>query len=312
MLATKLYYTAKPLIPRWMQMVLRRNMSSRKRRLYNHIWPIDHAASMYEKGWSGWPDAKQFALVLTHDVETAIGHERCYDLMRLEQDMGFRSSFYFVPERYAVSPDLRHHMASSGFEVGLHGLYHDGKLFQSKATFLRRAQRINYYLENWKGVGFRAPAMHHNLDWIHELNIHYDASTFDTDPFQPYPNGTRTIFPFKVMGNSASKGYVELPYTLPQDFVLFSLLQETDIGIWQLKLDWIVKKGGMALVITHPDYMNFGNSKRRIDEYPVEYYIEFLNYIKLKYDGMYWHVLPREIAHFWSEEVASSHLKQVI
>jgi len=25
--------------------------------------------------------------------------------------------------------------------------------------------------------------MHHNLEWIGELNVKYDLSTFDTDPF---------------------------------------------------------------------------------------------------------------------------------
>ena len=54
------------------------------------------------------------------------------------------------------------------------------------------------------------------------------------------------------------KGYVELPYTLPQDFLLFILLQEKNIDTWKKKLDWIVDHGGMALFIAHPDYMNFG------------------------------------------------------
>jgi glycosyltransferase involved in cell wall biosynthesis len=36
------------------------------------------------------------------------------------------------------------------------------------------------------------------MDWLHDLNIQYDASTFDTDPFEPQPDGTGTIFPFWV------------------------------------------------------------------------------------------------------------------
>jgi len=47
-------------------------------------------------------------------------------------------------------------------------------------------------------VGFRAPAMHDNLEWISELNLEYDLSTFDTDPFEPQSDGVGTIFPFKV------------------------------------------------------------------------------------------------------------------
>ena len=107
----------------------------------------------------------------------------------------------------------------------------------------------------------------------------------------------------------------------------------------------------MALLNTHPDYMNFNqgaevggrraegfrheirnpkseirnkfkirnsNNKNRrpvarrwrtegkrrkmgLEEYPVEYYVECLEYVKGKYEGQYWHVLPREMARFWKE-----------
>jgi hypothetical protein len=50
---------------------------------------------------------------------------------------------------------------------------------------------------------------------------------------------------------------VELPYTLPQDFLLFVLMQEKNIDIWKKKLDWIADQGGMALFIAHPGYMQY-------------------------------------------------------
>jgi GNAT superfamily N-acetyltransferase len=94
---------------------------------------------------------------------------------------------------------------------------------------------------------------------------------------------------------------VELPYTLPQDFLLFVLMQEKNIDIWKKKLDWIADQGGMALFITHPNYMNFNfNNTPSYDEYPVKYYEEFLEYIKSKYEGQYWHALPRDVARFWA------------
>jgi hypothetical protein len=49
-------------------------------------------------GWPGWPGGKKFALVLTHDVEGAAGLAKCRQLMELEQSLGFRSSFNFIPE----------------------------------------------------------------------------------------------------------------------------------------------------------------------------------------------------------------------
>ena len=148
------------------------------------------------------------------------------DLVKIEKQMGFRSSFNFVPERYNNSSNLRHYLVENGFEVGVHGLNHDGRLFWSREIFNARAVRINYYMKEWKSVGFHSPSMHRNLEWIHDLNIDYDQSTFDTDPFEPQPEGMSTIFPFWVQSSSTQKSYVELPYTLPQDHNLFVILKD--------------------------------------------------------------------------------------
>jgi hypothetical protein len=300
MSAVKIYYILKPFIPRPLQIFLRRRLALRKRPLFKNIWPIDERAGKQPTGWLGWPEKKKFALVLTHDVETARGQEKCYDLLSLEQKMGFRSSFNFVPERYNVLPELRHHLSTKGFEVGVHGLKHDGNLYASRKIFQERARKINEYLKEWEAIGFRSPAMHHNLDWLHDLNIEYDASTFDTDPFEPKPDGMGTIFPFWVQGNSSQNGYVELPYTLPQDSTLFILLKEKNIDIWKRKLDWIAEKGGMALINVHPDYINFDGGDLALEEYPVQYYEQFLQYVKTRYAEAYWHVIPRDMARFWS------------
>jgi len=272
-------------------------------RLIHNNWPIDEKAAIPPANWTGWPGQKKFALVLVHDIESEKGQKKCWDIINMEQRLGFRSCFYFVPERYKVSNKLRQYLTANGFEIGVHGLHHDGRLYESWKVFTKRAGRINHYLREWNSVGFRSPANHHNLNWIHELNIKYDCSTFDTDPFEPQPDGIGSIFPVWVQGNSIKNGYVELPYTLPQDFTLFVLLKEENIDIWKQKLDWIVEKGGMALLTTHPDYMHFGGKKLRMENYPAKYYAEFLDYIKTTYEGMYWHVLPKETASYWLGQV---------
>ena len=147
--------------------------------------------------------------------------------------------------------------------------------------------------------------MYHNLNYLQHLDIIYDASTFDTDPFEPQPDGCSTLFPFWVQGEHEGKGYVELPYTLPQDFTLFNLLKEQSIEVWKKKLDWVVDHGGMALLITHPDYMRFDGSPPAFDEYSAGFYRDFLQYISEKYEGLYWHVLPREMAQFCAENYVS-------
>lgn len=317
----QLYYAVKPIIPRSLQIALRRQITFWKLKSVGDVWPIDSSAGKVPQGWKGWPDKKKFALVLTHDVDTLRGHDRSLDLMAIEKKLGFRSSFNFVPEGYRVPTEVRQTLTENGFDVGVHGLLHDEKLFASRRTFEKRAPRINDYLKAWKAVGFHSPAMFHNLDWIAELDIEYDSSTFDTDPFEPQPDGVKTIFPFAVYRKSvvpAVSGpsslpasqpgsfYVELPYTLPQDHCLFVILREKNISIWKEKLDWIVEKGGMVLLNAHPDYMNLNGSKCRLEEYPIKYYTAFLEHVKTKYEGEYWHALPREVARFWQEWTLSS------
>ena len=145
--------------------------------------------------------------------------------------------------------------------------------------------------------------MQHNLAWIHKLNIEYDASTFDTDPFEPQSDGFQTIFPFFVHSRNGGKGYVELPYTLPQDFTVFVLMEEKRIDIWRKKLDWIADAGGMALLNVHPDYMKFGDGPSGLDEYSADLYRQFLEYVRERYEGRYWHALPKEISRFWLEQL---------
>src|SRR5436190_11525635 len=231
--------------------------------------------------------------------------------MEFERELGFRSSFNFVPEgNYRVSVDLREELTNGGFEVGIHDLKHDGHLFASRRGFKRRAARINGYASKWGASGFRSGFMLRNLDWLHDLDVKYDASTFDTDPFEPQPDGGHTIFPFWVPRPNGSSvnghesttdassrgGYVELPYTLPQDSTLFLVLRETTPEIWMRKLDWIVKHGGMVLLDAHPDYMSFNDSRQKRTEYPAALYREFLTYVKTRHAGEYWHALPKEVA----------------
>ena len=218
--------------------------------------------------------------------------------MGIEEELGFRSSFSLVPERYTVSPELRAELQARGFEVAVHGLTHDGHLFRSYETFSERKPAINRYIKEWGAAGFRSPSMRRNLDWIGELNIEYDSSTFDTDPFEPESTGVETIFPFSVRASNG-RSYIELPYSLPQDSTLFLILGEESIRIWKEKLDWVASKGGLALINTHPDYMSFDDrwpSSHML--YPIELYREFLQYARDRYADTMWHQLPCHVAQY--------------
>lgn len=305
MLVNRAYYFLKPFLPWRFRLMLRRWRANRRRRAFADVWPIDPRSRHTPPGWPGWPDGKRFALVLTHDVEGNKGVSRVERLMNLEQKHGFSSCFNFVPEgEYRTPEALRKTLDQAGFEVGIHGLEHDGKLYSSEEIFAAKASRIGEYRQQWNVVGFRSPLMQHKLGWLHALGMEYDASTFDTDPFEPESDGAATIFPFWVPGPNG-KGYVELPYTLVQDFNLFGVLRDQNIDIWKKKVDWVAEHGGMVLLNTHPDYMCFEGKQQR-DEYPVSFYDDLLRYVREKYEGSYWNALPRDVARYYREAVPVS------
>jgi hypothetical protein len=305
MIARRIYYAIKPYLGWRFRLVLRQWLARRTLRRSDRIWPVLEGSERRPDGWQGWPEEKQFALVLTHDVEGEPGLNRVGQLAALEAQFGFRSSFNFIPEGEYRSPkDLRDRLVGEGFEVGVHDLYHDGSLFRSRNDFHRQAPRINDHLRDWNAIGFRAGFMFHDLDWIRGLDIEYDASTFDTDPFEPQPDGAGTIFPFWVSGKNGRPGYVELPYTLPQDSTLFLLLQERTADIWKRKLDWVAQHGGMALLNVHPDYLSFDGLPSSPREYPVARYRELLTYIRDRYAGKFWNVVPRDLARWFKEQMS--------
>ena len=297
MYRNRIYYRIKPLIPAAVRLAARRWLVRRQLPHVHSHWPIAPGSEQPPENWHGWPDGKKFALVLTHDVEGQAGLDKCRRLMAVEKSLGFRSSFNFIPEGgYQTSPQLRADLHTANFEVGVHDLKHDGRLYLNREDFRKNAERINHYLKDWGASGFRSGFMLHNLNWLHDLKIQYDASTFDTDPFEPQPDSRNTIFPFWV--SNGNGGYAELPYTLPQDSTLFLLLQETNPKIWIKKVDWIAQHGGMALLNVHPDYIHFPGDRPAPRTFPVEYYIQFLQHLRDHHAGTYWHPLPREMASF--------------
>lgn len=319
----RIYYTLKPFLPLSLRLALRRLRARHALREGAGWWPIYEPSGRMPEDWPGWPGGKKFAFVLTHDVEGIRGLSRCRKIAEIEMEHGFRSSFNFIPKgEYVVPADLLHWLRRNGFEIGVHDLRHDGTLFASRKSFERDAGAINRQLKEWGAVGFRAGFMLHELEWLHELNIEYDASTFDVDPFEPQPDGTQTVFPFWVQrpdpdedafrngdgdgsrvepsanGSKPRPGYIELPYTLVQDYNLFVVLQASGIDVWSQKLRWLAGKGAMALLDTHPDYMALPGDPRIRYEYPVQFYRNFLGHVRSVYADSYWHALPKEVAAY--------------
>lgn len=233
-----------------------------------------------------YPENYSSSVVLTHDVETEEGFNFIPKVIELENKYGLKSSWNIVPYKYKIDEGIINLIQSEGHEIGIHGYNHDGKLYYSEKIFNERVPFINSAIKKYNAVGFRSPQVHRNLLWLQKLDILYDASCFDYDPFQPFPGGTGSIWPF-IAGK-----FVELPYTLPQDHTLFYVLKESDINIWKNKADWLHKNNGMILALTHPDYL--------IPEKHLKLYEKLLNY--LREISTSWFCLPGELAGWWKNK----------
>lgn len=294
-----------PILPWRIRVSLQKRHAENVRKAMAAYWPAGSAAGTAPPGWPGWPDGKQFAFILTHDVEGSKGLDRLQRLLELEKDYGFYSSFNLaVKGGYLVDRRLLDLITNAGFEAGMHGLGYHESLKRSKRQFLYMAEQIRNSMKKWDARGFRSPGMSHGLSWLHEIECEYDSSTFDSVPFEQRRGDVGTIFPFWVPGREG-KGYVELPCTLVPDFPRFRAPDKPKIDIWKMKLDWIVKHNGMALLNTRPDYMCFDGAAAR-GEYSASYYEQFLSYVKNTYGDICWNVLPKTLSSYYRKSLPES------
>jgi hypothetical protein len=121
------------------------------------------------------------------------------------------------------------------------------------------------------------------------LGFDYDSSYPDTDPYEPQSGGCCTWLPF------FNDKLVELPITLPQDHTLFTILGHTDASTWVEKARYLRRRGGMALLITHPDYLHGAT---------VSSYARFLE--TFADDSSVWRAVPREVSAWWRRRAASN------
>jgi hypothetical protein len=298
------YYRVRPVLPRPAQIRLRRLASRVQARARFPRWPVETALhDLYARllddvatvagapvPWlSPWPEGRSWALVLTHDVETAIGYRSLHLLKEAELGHGYRSSWNFVPRRYAVDDALVRRLLEEGFEVGVHGLYHDGRDLGSPVLVLQRLPAMRAAADRWQAVGFRAPATQRRWEWMPLLGFDYDSSYPDTDPYEPQPGGCCTWLPYQ------HGQMVELPITLPQDHTLFAILGHTDERLWVAKVEELRRRGGMALMLTHPDYLR---------ERPLlDAYVRVLR--RFATDPTAWRALPREVDAWWRRRAAT-------
>jgi hypothetical protein len=302
-LARRAYYAVRPALARPVQIALRRAVTRAQERVEFPRWPIEtalhdlvdlvrqrvaDAAGAPVPHLASWPAGRSWALVLTHDVETAAGRDAIELVRGVETALGYRSSWNLVPERYDVADELVAHLHEVGCEVGVHGLRHDGRDIDPLRTMRRRIPEMRRWAERWGAVGFRAPATHRVWERMPELGFDYDTSSPDTDPYEPMSGGCCSWLPF------FNEGMVELPITLAQDHTVFTILQR-DEALWLDKTEFLRGRGGMALLILHPDYA---------DARVLAAYEGFL--AAHRDDQEMWAALPSEVAAWWRRRAATS------
>jgi len=298
------YYAVKRLIPRPIRHKLNRLAVGLRSPMAFPAWPYEVTLLSLRCAWlqsamdklrredgqhiGFWPDSYTCCIVLTHDVESRAGLSRMVKMAEVERKYGFRSAWNIPLGQFRVDWAELETMRREGFEFGAHGLAHDGRLFRSDKDFRVLGPEVERLARAHGLRGFRSPSTLRRADLLRTMDFDFDSSFADTDPYEPQPGGSCSIFPF-FLGK-----LVELPYTLPQDHTLMNLIGRQSSPIWIEKAKWISSIGGLILTLTHPDY---SSTSPALHEYE-----ELLKYLRHT-DGA-WHALPSEVANWWRKRSA--------
>jgi peptidoglycan/xylan/chitin deacetylase (PgdA/CDA1 family) len=299
-LARGAYYRTKPLLPDSVRLALRRRFRRLQERAAFPAWPTETSLHRLEARLLGyveevageplpwiapWPAPYDWSLVLTHDVERSDGYAHLGAVRSVEERLHLRSAWYFVPERdYRVEESLLESLRDSGCEIGLHGLRHDGRDL-SPGSFEKRLPAMREYAHRWGANGFRSPATHRNRTFVQQLGLEHDSSWSDVARYEPQKGGSCSWLPFFI------GAVVELPITMPMDHTMFELLGDTTDEVWRKKAGFLRTHGGMALMLTHPDYLLAPERLRLYEAFLAQFAA----------DPSVWHALPHEVAAWWRE-----------
>lgn len=244
-----------------------------------------------------WPDGATGCVAMTHDVETTAGRDFCAELMNVDDSFGIKSAFGVVPEgRYEVTSNFINSVRGRGFEVLIHDLNHDGRLFDNKEEFLRRATTINRYGSEFGAKGFRAAVLYRNPAWYEALEFAFDTSIPNVARLDPQRGGCCTVMPYFI------RNVVEIPVTAIQDYTLFHILEERSIDLWKKQVDIILGKKGLVNFIVHPDYL--------LQSDTLSVYKNLLGHLReLAEKKPIWFALPSEINRWWRERSKMSVVK---
>ena len=304
--ARKIYYFLRPALSVTVRKQLQRISLRGWDRISFPHWPVDVSVDRLMRSTMGrllesggvdripfiwfWPDGAPSCLMLTHDVEGASGRAFCQELMDLDDGFGMKASFQIVPEEpgqtFNQTKALVDAVRSRGFEVNLHDLNHDGRLFEDRREFLERAARINRHALDLECRGFRSGAMYREQEWFDAFGFSFDMSVPNVAHLEPQRGGCCTLMPYFV------GEILELPLTTIQDYSLFHILGDYSIDRWKEQIGLIRAENGLISMIGHPDYLRERRARA--------VYTELLNYLsELRDRHSVWMALPTAIDEWW-------------
>jgi hypothetical protein len=236
-----------------------------------------------------WPDGAPSAAIMTHDVETARGRDLCGMLMDIDDAYRIKASFEVIPEkRYDVPTAFLNSITSRGFEIAVHDLNHDGRLFKNRRYFTERVAKINAYGRQWGTDGFRSAVLYRQQEWFGDLEFAYDMSVPNVAHLDPQRGGCCTVMPYFI------GDLLEIPVTATQDYTLFHILQDYRSDLWKTQIELIMEKHGLLSFIAHPDYA-CGGPERKV-------YEELLSHLaRLRQDRGVWITTPSEVNRWWRD-----------
>jgi len=299
------YYSLRRYMPATLRQRLQRRYFRSWKTLAFPRWPVDHSVdqilerllllSLRSHGitripfiWF-WPDSAPSCAVVTHDVETSVGRDRCSWLMDLDDRYEIKASFQIVPEeRYSVSREFLDEIRGRDFEINVHDLNHDGRLFSSREEFLRRAQRINQYVREFGARGFRSGALYRQPEWYDALEVAYDMSIPNTGHLEIQRGGCCTVMPYFI------GKILELPVTTTQDYSLFHILKDFSNDIWKSQIESIMSRHGLLSFIVHPDYLGADHERQAY-----RWLLDQLS--RFREAGRCWVTLPGEVERWWRQ-----------
>jgi hypothetical protein len=221
-------------------------------------WPIERSIDEPAAATAGRSGRATF--LITHDLDTAVELDLIEPIRAFERGLGMVSSWGFVPEITWPTEDLVRTLVAESCEAYWHDIHHDGKLaYQApeaiRMAFARVDARSPWAMELLRSFRSGQLLMSEALMAALSERFDVDLSIPDTERGGPYGAiaGCGTVIPFLI------GPILEIPLSLPQDVFLeqvYRLSPDERLGLWQAKIEHVVSVGGVAVLNTHPKWVN--------------------------------------------------------